>query len=397
MINSNTLRCSSCGTKITTRVAIGWGELQEHAFPCRSCGVEIRVILDIDQKNVAYSYRTPKNASWVDYDSQAEAITFDVDFLVPREGMFFSPFMSATQNFKDLQEYQKYKCIEMMRRQYRNELWSAIERLIVHFESNNYELFDKEANKIGYNLREYPTRKCFLGKLFEDFFANFTVIEDTARGRVKQRITLAKSISVSLFKTLNDKFKNTDRINTLWKQIIEIRRLFLKFYPSFAPIIQLFYWEEAKREINNYALCEKKFEDFKQLYINCFETICRLSVIAVGIECIIHYSSLEIPVGEKYMSLWEFEKMANGNKPNILKRFPIADLFIPFIDTKLRNGIGHHSAHYEVQTDQVVYYEFKGKNKIERRIDYTLFCYFMVRSFSALENGALYQWAVYMG
>ena len=52
----------------------------------------------------------------------------------------------------------------------------------------------------------------------------------------------------------------TGRFEVLWRQIIEIRRLFMKFYPSFAPIIQFFYLVEAKRKIDKYALSEKKFD-----------------------------------------------------------------------------------------------------------------------------------------
>jgi hypothetical protein len=43
----------------------------------------------------------------------------------------------------------------------------------------------------------------------------------------------------------------------------------------------------------------------------------------------------------------------NGSKPDMLKQLKIADLFVPFIDNKLRNGIGHNSAHYDVATDSI--------------------------------------------
>lgn len=50
------------------------------------------------------------------------------------------------------------------------------------------------------------------------------------------------------------------------------------------------------------------------------------------------------------------------------------DLFADVVDTKLRHGIGHHSAHHEVGRDEVVLYDTKQGATVERRIRYTDFC-----------------------
>ena len=58
------------------------------------------------------------------------------------------------------------------------------------------------------------------------------------------------------------------------------------------------------------------------------------------------------------MSLWDYEAVPNGNKHTILQHYPIKDLFVPFMGSQLRNGIGHHSAVYESEGDEVLYYSY---------------------------------------
>lgn len=55
------------------------------------------------------------------------------------------------------------------------------------------------------------------------------------------------------------------------------------------------------------------------------------------------------------MTAEEYEDMKNGLKPDILNKYPIADLFAPAMDSVLRNGIGHNAARYDGESDQIVY------------------------------------------
>jgi len=129
----------------------------------------------------------------------------------------------------------------------------------------------------------------------------------------------------------------------------------------------------------------KAFDQLRQLYIDTFETLCRLLVIGVGFEVIIAHDSLEIPMKRRNVSLEEFDGFANGNKREVIERFPIADVFVPLLDTELRNGIGHQSAHYEQITDEVVLYDSKGAGTVVRRIGYTDFCDRVLKLFAGFE------------
>jgi hypothetical protein len=45
-------------------------------------------------------------------------------------------------------------------------------------------------------------------------------------------------------------------------------------------------------------------------------------------------------------------------KPSVLSKYPVAPLFQTLIANKLRNGIGHHSAHFVLETDEILFYDF---------------------------------------
>ena len=68
----------------------------------------------------------------------------------------------------------------------------------------------------------------------------------------------------------------------------------------------------------------------------------------------------------------------------------IADLFVPFIDNKLRNGIGHNSAHYEAGKD-LIHYRIENDKGIQNiTISYTKFCDTLVALFRQLHVVSLY-------
>ena len=114
-------------------------------------------------------------------------------------------------------------------------------------------------------------------------------------------------------------------------------------------------------------------------------------VPAIGIEAIILYKSLEIPTKKRNMSLDESEALPNANKREHMEKYPIGDLFVPLIDTELRNRVGHNSAHFEKQSGQIVMFDSKGSAAVSRKMGYTEFCDRVVNLFAAFELAVMYQ------
>lgn len=386
MINRNPLVCTACGVKVITRTAIGHGERQEHVFPCPGCGVEISFVLEIDQKKVNFRYRKPKNGRWVRSEKGAAyVLLFDAESMVPHNlPDFISPFIATVGNLIDPRAYMRD---ESMRRHFRESQWPVIERLIVHFDNENDALFDKEAARLGLSANSATrlARLHLLTRVQERAFSWFTTSMPAQERRIQQRLALAESVSNDLFDILVDEYVQSGRMTNLWREIRSVRKAFMEHYPTLSPLIQMRYWHRNLQDLSKFKISNKTFSSLRQLYINCFEILCRLLVIVVGIELIIHNRSLEIPTRKGQMSLWDFEQMANGRKPEILKNYPVADLFVPALNPKLRNGIGHSSAHYTSASDEVVYDEPRGSKLVKHRMSYTAFCDQTLSLFSVLE------------
>lgn len=389
MVIRSAIQCSSCDSKFITRTQVGHKDRQEHSFACPKCGVQISYILDLDQKSAKTSFREPRNAKWSDSEDGAlETLTFSDEVLVPVDlGGMFSPFIATFGNYED---FDKYRQDEGLRQLFVNRSFPYADRCLVHFERGNWSLFDKESPSPTKELQTPLSRLIGLYNLFHAGFSKFTL---NSRGRsegVMQRLTLAETISLALFSQLAHEFLSSGRILKLWNEIAAVRRSFIGNYNGIQPLYQIYYWRKELQKLDAFRLSDKKFDSFRQLYIDCFETTCRLMVLAMGIEMIILYKSLEIPTKKGTMTLDDFEALPNANKREHIGKCPIEDLFVPVIDTGLRNGVGHNSAHFEKKSDQIILYDSKGSATVSRKLGYTEFCDRVVKLFAAFELAVMY-------
>lgn len=147
-----------------------------------------------------------------------------------------------------------------------------------------------------------------------------------------------------------------------------------------------------EHEINGFTLAQKRFDELKGLYVDSFETFCRISVIAAGVEGIISLGRAAIPKAKGEFTLEQFEVFKNGSKPDVLRRLgaPVSDLFVPHMDHKLRNGIGHNSANYQVTSDEVHYVIQNERGRVEHAVPYVSFCHSMFELYLQLETVSVY-------
>jgi hypothetical protein len=396
VINRLTLECDACSTRIITRTAIGLGNTQVLAFPCPVCSVGIIFRMQIDQEAVSFTYETkPDNAHWVDSEEGAKfEATFDVDFLVPRTevvcehrpgALRVSPYMQATRRFLD---YRQFSTQEGERREWLAERAPIVERLCVHFERQNWDVFTKEIRKLdsGISVENQIERfeavclasREYLGLL--TFPQHFKLVP-----RIEQRLALARSISAEVTeRVLLRELQRTGRLLEWWTQIRDVRAAYFDAYPYYHPILQPLYWKEKDDVVNKYVVTNKGFSVLKDLYISAFETLARISVIAIGLEAVIHYRKLEIPAKKGRLSTSDFEALSTANKRDRLIQYPIGDVFGDFLDTRVRNGIGHNSARYDAVDDAVIPVKSKAGELKTDKINYTEFCRKVVSMVSRL-------------
>lgn len=372
--------CVSCDSKIITRTQIGHQDMQKHSFPCPTCGVVITFIMDLDQKNAGFKFRDPENGKWADNeDGAVKILTFSDELVVPA-GMpdYISPFIASWGRY----DFDAFRTDETFRQQFVRNLFGYGERCRTHFERGNWALFDKESPP----TEETPTPKSRLTHLYMFYtaaFMKFTRPTEADRARIRQRLIYAKSAEPIRFDELAQYYLGSGRIMSLWREIFSVRRSFINCYNSIQPLIMVRYWKEEYRE--PVTVTDKRFNELRQLYIDCFETLCRLLVLAMGYEMVIQHSQLLIPTKKGTMTLDEFERLANAAKRDHFSKMAVGDLFLPVLDTDFRNGIGHHSAHYEQEPDAIVVFDSKESGTVSRVMGYTEFCDKVLDLFAAFE------------
>ena len=228
-------------------------------------------------------------------------------------------------------------------------------------------------------------------------FSKFTLNTRSKHDRIQQRLAFARARSPRLVAALADHCLASGRIARLWREIAAVRKSFVDVYPHVQPFVQMQYWKKQNQDFTKFSLSAKKFNELRQLYIDAFETLSRLLTLIVGIEAIIHHGELAVPTKKGKMSLDEFEVLANANKVGFVERYPIEDLFVPVLDADFRNRIGHHSAHYDASTDEVIAYPSKKAGGVARKMRYTDFVHKVLALFAVFELAAIYHHDLHIG
>ncbi len=331
-----------------------------------------------------------RNAASCEEEASLPVRSFSDTLLNPApEQDIISPFISTAFLPKNRDQFALHQRI---RQAAATRHWASVRNLLTHLERKQWDLFDTQWELLeleGENKSEAARIKSAF-RAIEEWEKVFAPGSDRDKETVQKRIALGRATSRPLMQELVDFFQSKAKDESLYRELVAIRNRWAEHYVCLSPIYIRFYWDESKHKLDPYSITEKRFEELKFLYVESFETFCRISVIAAGIEGIIHKGKVGVPLTNRVMDLTQFETIANGNKPDMLKQLKITDLFVPFIDHKLRNGIGHHSAYYDVATDSV-FYRVENANGIQDlKISYTLFCEKVVNLYRQLHVVSLY-------
>lgn len=369
-----------------TRTAIGHAHYQEFAFACPKCRIELRFGMALDQENPEVKYTLLKNGTWRDdlHDTPLER-KFDTETLIsinPDEPMM--PFLQAPFLAKDVgaamqRQGERYHALTIF--------WPELEKFAVHQQNRNRPLLAKVAAGLGYDEPVKNDKEALMTMLhaFDAYGSILSCDEGAARKRIANllgdlRVAPRGKTELIAF------YEAEYRWVQLWNQLMSLRRVWAtQVGPIVLPVYRSLDWDPAKATLAQYTLSQKRFEELRPCFVDAFETLGRLAVLAAGIECVVKHGKLAIPLAKREMPLAEFEGMANGAKPTVLEKLEIGSLFISFLDAKLRNGIGHHSAYYRAELDDI-YYQNQSGTTIERfSINYVQFCEKLIRLYAQVE------------
>lgn len=382
MIIRDALRCNSCGTEICVRTSIGYAAFQVHAFPCPNCRIGIEIVLDIDHEKIATKWRNPINATWSndplgDTGKTLPMVTFDAINLIPKEHDGLPapfPFIQTLHNYSN----PKKAFDDDGRRIFcHQKMWPVVQCLRVHYDKRNMAYFDSDAAQLGISVpsRSWIDRTKIFTRFTENMFADFVPKQPTQRKLAAKIIRGALNAQAVRVSEYTSELRARGILADLWRQLWSIRESYMRVFPILHPLVKYSSWKEGHYKLSDYYLSDKRFLELKSLYLDAFETLSQLSILAVGFELISRNERLVLKCGKKSVDIWEYRQVDNGQKPEYLRALHSACLFVPYMSNRLRNGIGHHSAAYDIGTDSVSYSNPKKPSQPTQHIDYTDFCY----------------------
>ncbi len=284
---------------------------------------------------------------------------------------------------------------EALRQSWINSGWPYCKRCLAHFERKNWEQFDKEFCASDCTSTTPRKRLADLYKTIQEGFAKFTLNSPGRHQRVGQRLALARTTSPDLYKQLAEQHCVSGRILRLWNEIQNVRHAFITNYNTIQPSLRRDGLADGK-ELEAVYISDKSFDAVRQLYIDCFDTSCRLIVIAMATETIIHEKSLRIRMTNGSIPLEKFEQFPNAVKLDFMKEYPVAELFLPALDVNLRNGVRHHAAYYDPNQDQVVMHHLNDPRAVKSTLSYAEFCLSVTKLFAAFELATTYHHALHL-
>src|SRR5580698_4007732 len=83
MIVRSAITCNTCGKLHVVRIGMGQEEHQSHRFPCRGCGEDIGVGLQVDYANVNAWPVAELNCALAQEDVGADIVNLDANFVIP--------------------------------------------------------------------------------------------------------------------------------------------------------------------------------------------------------------------------------------------------------------------------------------------------------------------------
>lgn len=391
MINRTSLRCSTCGTAATTRTAIGHGSYQEFAFPCPGCGIEIRFGMTLDQEQVSFEYTKIQNATWIDDEKPDDPVfTFDGENLVPLGTSPISPFVATAFLSMDPEQFMQHQAIRFSAQK---ECWPKLERLHTHYLRQQWAFFREELRSLGYskvNCTTNPRRCEALIHATQSYGKFYSDPNSQGAEWIRSRLAEAEGRSARATTAVVEYFRVRDEHKLLNEEIHNLRKQWTVFIPLLLPLFHVYYWDPQKHSLDRYTIAQKRFAELKPFYVDCFETSCRLSSVAASIEGALALSEAAVPTRRGRMSIEEFQYLPNAAKIDLLKRLPVADLFVPFLDPSLRNGIGHNAARYIVANDSIEYVTQSPNGLKKGAVSYIRFCEKVLRAYGQLEVIAVY-------
>ena len=345
-------KCKICGCVCNLKYQMGYSQQHPIRYKCK-CGVSIRGKYEKD-RGMSFENAEKVNdmsSGFVVYCS-GEFFTippFAVESYEDTIAKILPPFLFATQMVEYDDFVKEFRHILT----YREEKQSYVRAINELYAVKNFEKikevirerFDPDENIFPLNNEADYLRATTMINQFQ--FLNHDGVN-----RTPNTVNYITSAFKKYAKECNDFLnfiKSTGKLEIWKKGIYNICDQVYEKIDLLMPAVSIdFLKKDKKIDIEDFAITTATFEDVKQLYVDLYELIGSLLVLAIGLDNILvrsDYNAINKVPGLSINNLEAVMKMRN--KGNIIKLIddtaPIESLLCKSLNSDIRNSIGHYS------------------------------------------------------
>ncbi len=370
MTISGIIICSTCGHKIRLRHQVGYVYPAVVKIACNQCGKLIKG--HVRRADPAFDF--PNETVSMQYEETTQTLSISTELPIALK-VSNIPTMTALTPFLGIGTiigYEKIKEYENKIREFINLYDPYFQRLqtcFELFESRNWEYylietkkhFKKELSLDIKNFDECSTvliqvNKYFFKLLETDYYnVNFNKkLQTETIDKVSTKTTELKNLKTTIETHIN--------LETEFIKGVKLVNKFLSNIKSFFPVISLSYTNNYNKQyLDEVGLTTFEFLDLKEMYIEQFEYLSRISSLYFGLLNLAERNDFnDFGVIPDCNQLSVYFAKDNGIKKDIIKKHPLLnDYFIDTLNSQIRNGIGHLKTVYEPKTQLIKYYPYK--------------------------------------
>ena len=375
MTISGIIICSTCGHKIRLRHQVGYVYPTVVKIACNQCGKIIKGHVRLEEP----AFDFPNDTVSKEYEETTQTVSISTELPIALKvsnipGMVaLTPFIGiGTIISLDKLKENENKIREFIKLY--DPQYQSLQTCFELFESKNWEYYLVETKKyfrknLSLDIKTFEECTTVLKEVNKDFFKYLeTTYYQSNFNRKLQAETIDKvSANVSELKNLKAVIETYINIETEFINGVKLIDAFLKNIKSFFPIVALSYTNDyAKVYLDEIGLTTFEFLDLKEMYIEHFEYLSRISSLYFGLINLSERNNFnDFGTIRDCSQLTAYFAKDNGIKKDIVKKHPILNAyFIDTLNSQIRNGIGHLKTIYEPKSQLIKYYPYKDPARI---------------------------------
>jgi hypothetical protein len=352
-------------------VGLGQDDSQSHTFPCRNCGEEISIRLDIDHQRAATKFVSVKNCSVVKEEPGAEIVNLEANFLLTPEEQrqdFVIPRLRQVVAMAEASANQFAKSGLVMpnlktagwRPDYAAE-WQDLERA--------WSLTRRKQNDLAQKIIESASAQRYADAPLSslgDWLWKFTASMGgfSTQAKVSACVSVTKPLAnTSKVKDFSSHYGAISKEHGL--RYFEVFREFFNCYGEFS---QIFLYYSAGLDVPmEHRATSSNFSAVRRFYGDCFENF------AVLVEFLAFINNICEGRNWNTFERLKFHEYRELDKPNRFNAFAKNSEFSALCgerDNRIRNGSHHASFTFDPESQTVKYRSGKGGTGPEQSMPY---------------------------